>query len=73
MSRVVVPNLATSMKTRVCASAAALAIGLVVVLVTGSLGLAGVVMGAAAIAINLVRYRQERSAPPQPLHTPEAD
>lgn len=62
MIRVAVPNLATDRKARVGVAVLGLAIGLTVALVTGNLGVSGMVMGGSALLINAVRYRQERAA-----------
>lgn len=62
MVRIAVPSLATDQKARVGVAVLGLAIGLTVALVTGSLGVSGMVMGGSAILINAVRYWQERAA-----------
>jgi 4-amino-4-deoxy-L-arabinose transferase-like glycosyltransferase len=61
MSRVAVPNLATDWKARVGAAVLALAIGLVVALATGDLGMSAIVLGGSGILISLVRFWQERA------------
>jgi uncharacterized membrane protein len=60
-----VPNLATDWKARVGVAVLALALGLAVTLLTGSFGVGAIVMGASAILISAVRYRQERATRPQ--------
>jgi hypothetical protein len=52
-------------KARVGATVLALAISLIIALVTGSLGLSGFVMSGSAILINAVRNWQERAASSQ--------
>jgi hypothetical protein len=68
-----VPNLATDWKARVGVAVLALAIGLMVALVTGSLGVSGIVMGTTVILINAVRYWQERAARAQASQGHAAD
>jgi len=65
MIRVAVPNLATDPKARVGVSVLAVALCLTVALVTGNLGVSGMVAGGSGLLINGVRHWQERAARPQ--------
>lgn len=75
MSRVVVPNLASGWKAWAGASAVAIAISLIVGLVTGDVGASGMVLAGAGIFLSLVKYRQERATRSQtsPGHTPDSN